>query len=183
MKIFLSLIFFLFSHTIFGEEACSDKRVINLESKFVGEYRLDNYTIDNTCDFNHIQIFKNDELIFTEVIGQGYNNASQFLEGQSTVSKEYLWLEIFPGSRNWYTYGYYFGNDKIEPIVNNELKNCKFLEENKLLCRATTNRKFNPQNPKCTFEFRPDDIYEIEFNGMNFKKNIIEEEPITDECS
>lgn len=187
MKIFLTLFFLIVSFNSYSianeyEEICSEKRLINIESRFISDFRLDNYTIENSCDFNQIQIFEHNELIYTKIIGGGHTTISQFLEGQTKNSKNYIWLEFFPSSRNWYTYGYYFGNGKVESIDNEDLKNCKFLKENKLICRATTYRKFNPQNPRCTFEFRPYDIYELLFTGTEFKKNIIKEEPITDEC-
>ena len=188
-KLIFIILFSLFTVNAYSntvneyEESCLEKRLINLESRFIGDFRVDNQTIDSNCDFNQIQIFENNEHIFTKIIGQGYNTISQYLDGQAKISESYIWLEFFPGSKNWYTYGYYFGNGKVESIDNTNLRNCKFLEENKLLCRTTTKRKFNLQNTKCTFEFIPDDIYELVFTGIDFHKNIIEEEPITDECS
>lgn len=175
-----------------NEDNCSGKRKVEIESKYVSDFRVDILNMDfdefnEYCDDNRIIIssLKNNRIVLDDYIGSGANNIANFLEGQNFLLDEYVWIETCPGTIGCISYGYYFENGK-EPIKfqndKTDLINCKYQNEKSLQCSYITEREFNSTNSECSRAKFPYDTYNINISKNSYIKEIISEEPIPNEC-
>ena len=185
------------------QESCSGKRKLDIESKYVNEFRVDAISMDydnfnEFCDENKIVIslnqyslskydtlnLKSSKIVYDKFVGLGASYIPRFLDGQNFVLKNYVWFSLCSGTAGCQTYGYFIKNRKIKAINIEEGDNCNFIEESILQCSSITEREFNSENPNCSLANFPYDTARLYFKDGNlFKKEIVSQNPIPEECT
>ncbi len=185
------------------QESCSGQRKLDIETKYVNEFRVDAISMDydnfnEYCDENRITIslnqyslsefdtleFESSKIIYDKFVGTGASYIPGFLEGQSFILKNYVWYQFCPGTVGCLTKGFFVNNNQIKVINIDDEINCKYVEESVLECYTLTEREdFNSLNPKCSRANFPYDATRLHFEDGNlFKREIVSQMPIPEAC-
>lgn len=198
MKCFIILFLLTFSFNAFSngaknmkENNCSEKRKLDITTKFVGEFRVDILNMDfeefnEYCDENRVIIssLDNNKIILDEHIGSGASYVANFLDGQKFNLDEYVWIEYCPGTSGCQAFGYFFSENKTPLKLKIPEINCDYQNENEIKCSQITKRKeFNVYHPNCSRASFPYDTLLFEFTEGIVEKKIISQPPIPRECS
>ena len=175
---------------------CEDNqsRDISVDTKFVGEYRVDIYSPSRgsgviNCNDRKVIIKKMDTdevVIYLEGLPIYFMDTFYGLE-QKIDNEEYLWMKYCSGSSGCHPMGYYLGNKhpiKEISFVNINARNCKTfpeLDESKMQCSILTTRK-EFYGVDCALALWTYDIFLFEFNYDKYTKSLVEEGEIEPEC-
>jgi len=179
---------------------CQNKRVIEVDSRILGDYRVDIYNLlfedpfpreeswfDKLFGIEHytsvpwkehcydqkiiIRKLDTEEIIL-------YDQSPNFYSFYSDqfINEKYLWLKHSPGSVGVLTHGYYFNeNSEIERIDIPGVS-CQILDnkENQLICSEVTKRPFYSTASGCSLSVFPYDKFLIEIKGNQIMKTLHE---------
>lgn len=185
------------------QESCKGKRKLDIETKYVNDFRVDTISMDfdnfnEYCDENKIIISLNQyslskynslileksNIIHDYYVGAGADYIPRFLDGQNFVSKNYVWFRLCPGNALCQNEGFYMKDNQIKKITINDFGECKFIEESILECITLTDRaEFDTSKLSCSRANFVYDTYRLHYDGGQIsKKELVSQHPIPEEC-